>query len=206
MKIRKILIFSSAFAVLSLIGAGCNRLGPQAEINSPTFGTAGAPVEIVEYSDFQCPGCKIAETSVVPFVIEDYVNTGKATLTFKNLAFIGEESILSAEAALCSQEQGKFMEYSQKLFEAQGAENSGVFTNDKLKSIASSLGLDTASFNSCLDNEKYNSQVKKETEDAFASGITGSPTFVINGQKIQSSSYLSVKRAIDKKLEEVTQK
>lgn len=189
---------------LFFLGAGC--AGPQAAIENFVLGKANAPVQIVEYFDYQCPACKVSEDAVVRFIIEDYVNTGKAAVTFKNMAFIGPESKTSAMASLCAQEQGKFLDYHKGLFEAQGAENSGVFTNTKLKSIAKNVGLNEAAFAACLDGEKYRDQVAQETRDADALGIDSTPTLIINGQKVVGGTYLSIKRVIDKKLEEVTKK
>lgn len=189
------------FVLTILLGAGCAS-GPQAEIKSPVLGNAEAPVEIITYYDYQCPACKLAESAVLPFIIEDYIDKGFARLVFKNLAFIGPESRLTAAAALCAEEGGKFFDYHKKLYEMQGAENSGVFTNAKLKSIAAEAGLDSAVFNSCLDGEKYRSQVAKDAVEAGALGVNSTPTFIINGQIISGGSYLSIKRVIDKKLEE----
>jgi protein-disulfide isomerase len=190
---------------LFLFGAGCAS-GPQAAIKSPELGKPEAPVEIVEYYDYQCPACKTAESGVLPFIIDDYVNKGLARLVFKNLAFIGPESRLAAAASLCAEEGGKFLDYHKKLYETQGAENSGVFTKEKLKSIAAEVGLDPATFNPCLDGEKYRSQVAKETAEGGALGVNSTPTFIINGQITSGGTYLSVKRVIDKKLEEVAKK
>lgn len=179
-------------------GAGCAE--PQAVITVPSLGKADAPVQITEYFDYQCPACKASESAIVPFIIEDYVNTGKAAITFKNIAFIGPESKTSAVASLCAHEQGKFLDYHKRLFEAQGAENSGVFTDEKLKSLAKDAGLDAVSFAACLDGEKYRDQVAREKKEADALGIDSTPTYVINGQKVLGGTYLSVKRVIDKKL------
>lgn len=198
----KIKFLFFATLVLILLGAGCAG-GPQATIESPSLGKADAPVRIVEYFDFQCPACKAAEESVLPFIIEDYVNKGFAAVTFKNMAFLGQESKIAAVAGLCAAEQNKFWEYSQKIYAAQGAENSGIFKESKLKSIAEETGLDGASFDACLDSQKFREQVSKETNDAFAAGINSTPTFVINGQKVLGGTYLSIKRVIDKKLEEI---
>lgn len=189
---------------LFFFGAGC--AGPQATIENFVLGKADAPVQIVEYFDYQCPACKVSEDAVVRFIIEDYVNTGKAAITFKNAAFIGPESKTTAMASLCAQEQEKFLDYHKGLFEAQGAENSGVFTNAKLKSIAKDAGLDAALFAACLDSQKYRDWVARKKKEMAAAGIDSTPTYIINGQKILGGTYLSIKRVIDKKLEEAGKK
>lgn len=202
MKIKLLLLGG---LVLILFGAGCVP-GPQATIKSPSLGKSDAPVQITEYFDFQCPACKEAESAVVPFIINDYVNAGKAAITFKNMAFIGPESTTAAIASLCAEEQNKFLDYYKQLYEAQGAENSGIFINEKLKSIAHDSGLNEASFATCLNGEKYRDQIVQETRSAGAQGVDSTPTFIINGQKVSGGTYLSIKRVIDKQLEEATQK
>jgi len=183
-----------------LLGAGC--AGPQATVKVPSLGKADAPVQIMEYFDYQCPACKASEDAVVRFIIDDYVNTGKAAITFKNMAFIGPESKTTAIASLCAEEQGKFLDYHKGLYAAQGVENSGVFTNAKLKSIAKDAGLDAVSFAACLDGQKYRDQVAQGQKEAATIGIDSTPTYIINGQKVLGGTYLTVKRVIDKKLEE----
>lgn len=196
----KILFFG--VLALVLLGAGC-AAGPQATIKSPTLGKTDAPVQITEYFDFQCPSCKEAESAVVPFIVSDYVDTGKAAMTFKNMSFIGPESTTAAIASLCAAEQDKFFDYYKKLYEVQGAENSGVFTNEKLKRIAGDLGLNAATFGACLDGQKYSDQVAQETREGGAQGVDSTPTFIINGQKVVGGTYLTIKRVIDNKLGEI---
>lgn len=200
---KKILLFFSVFVVLILDGAGCASSGPQAKIASPSLGKDDAPIQMVVYFDYQCPSCRVAEDAVIPFVISDYVDTGKVKLTFNNMAFIGPESRLTANAALCAAEGGKFLDYHKKLFEIQGAENSGVYTEEKLKEIAEQVGLDSVSFGACIDSKKYQSQVIREYKEAQAAGVNATPNYLINGQLVHSGTYLSIKRVIDKKLEEV---
>lgn len=183
------------------LGAGCQS-EPQAEIQSPVLGKADALVTIEEYFDFQCPACKSAYESVLPFVIEDYINAGKAKLVYKNLAFLGPESRDAAEAALCANDQGKFKQYHDKLYDNQGDENRGAFRKDSLKKFASEVGLDAAAFNSCFDGGKYEGQIRKELSLGYAAGVNSTPTYIINGQKVLGGSYISIKRVIDKKLEE----
>lgn len=189
------------FLALPVLFFGCST-GPQAMIKDPSLGKTDAPVQIAVYFDYQCPACKASEDGVLRFIIEDYVDTGKAAITFKNMAFIGPESKTTAIASLCAEEWGKFLDYHRRLFEAQGAENSGVFTNAKLKSLAADAGLDAASFAACLDGERYRDQIANEKKEAAEAGIDSSPTYIINGQKVLGGTYLSVKRVIDKKLEE----
>lgn len=87
--------------------------------SDPVKGDPNAKLTIVEFADYQCPFCEKMQTDIVPSIIKDYVDTGKAKFVFKNLAVLGKESVDAANAALCAKEQNKFWEYHDKLFAAQ---------------------------------------------------------------------------------------
>ena len=199
MGMRKYLyIFVFVFFVL-LIGAGCGL--KQAEIKSPVSGKEDAPLKIVEWFDFQCPACKNYEDSVMHFVIEDYVKTGKANITYKNLAFIGVESRRAANAALCAHEKGKFDEYYQKLYKNQAGENEGFLTDSRLIAFGNELGID---IKECAEQDKYRGQISKELQEAKSLRVNGTPTLFVNGNKIKlPSSYLSMKQFLDEELSKI---
>ena len=101
-----------------------------------TLGPDNARVTVEEYSDFQCPYCARAARTMDPKIQQDYVADGRVKLVFQPVALIGEESIWAAEAAECANEQGKFWDYHDKLFENQHGENQGAFSMDNLKRFA----------------------------------------------------------------------
>ncbi|MCG2693810.1 DsbA family protein [Candidatus Parcubacteria bacterium] len=195
---KKILFLLLIFV---LFGAGCAEGEPQATIKNPQIGDDSAPVEIVEYFDYQCTACKLSEASIIPFLIEDYVGNGEVKVIYKNFAFMGEVSRLASNAALCAEEQGKFYEFHTKIFEAQGTEGASAYDSKSLKRIARELGLDGAQFDSCLDSNKYEDQILSEINEARVNNVNSTPTYVINGEKVSGAgSYLSVKRIVDRKL------
>lgn len=194
-------IFLLGILVFGLVffGAGCNS--PQAQIDSPMLGSKDAPLQIVEYFDFQCPACKIYENAIMHFVVEDYVNTGKASLTYKNMAFIGKESVLAANASLCAAEAGKYEEYHAKLLEKQLGENQGTFIKSFLKDIGEELGID---IKQCVASGKYNEQIDEELQEAYSLGIDGTPAIFINGVLIRNpSSYLAMKTLLDEEYDKI---
>ncbi|MFC1612456.1 DsbA family protein [Patescibacteria group bacterium] len=195
---KKILFFT---LMLVLVGAGCAGV-EQATIDSPMLGSADAPIEIIEYFDYQCGACKKAHKNTIPFIIEDYVNTGKANFTFKNMAFLGPDSRTAANAALCAHEQGKFLEYHDKIFENQADGEESDFNKKKLVRLGEGLEMDMAQFETCVNGGKYRVQVSDEMNEAKGRGVTGAPTFFINGEKMIGGSFMSLKRMIDEKLEE----
>lgn len=148
------------------------------------LGQASAPVTIDIYSDFQCPVCRRAEL-VLRQLAPKYIDTGKAKVVYHNFAFIGQESVWAAQAAECANEQGKFWEYASYVFDHQTGENVGAFSRENLKRFAAELGLDTGTFNACLDSGKHAELIQKELNEGRALGIRATPSFFINGQFIE---------------------
>lgn len=159
-------------------------IAPPVPYTSPVQGNAAAPVTIVEYADFQCPSCDAFFRTVEPRLVNAYVKTGKAKLVFKNFPWIGEESRRAAEAAACAGAQGRFWEYHDLLYTDQRGENSGAFSVPRLKRFAAQLGLDQTSFDACVDGRAYEAAVAADLQEAERLGLTGTPTFVIDGQRI----------------------
>jgi protein-disulfide isomerase len=166
-----------------------------------TLGSADARVTVEEYSDFQCPYCARAAATIVPQIEQQYVADGRVKIVYHPVALIGQESTWAAEAAECANEQGKFWEYHDKLFESQQGENQGAFAIDNLKGFAQEIGLDTQAFNQCIDSGKYENLVKAETKDALDKGLTSTPTFVVGDQNIVGPrSFQDVQNAIEAEL------
>jgi protein-disulfide isomerase len=167
-------------------------VAPPVPYSSPVRGDANAPVTIVEYGDFQCPSCDAFFRAVEPRILSEYVKTGKAKLVFKNFPWIGDESRRAAEAAACAGAQGRFWEYHDVLYSSQRGENSGTFAVPNLKRFAAQLGLDQTAFDSCVDGRAYKAAVDADTNEVHSLGLTGTPTFVINGQRVVGAQDYSV--------------
>lgn len=169
--------------------------------NDPIKGSSAAKLTIVEFGDYQCPFCGRFFKEVEPSIIKDYVDNGKVKFVYKNLAFLGKESTDAANAALCAKEQSKFWEYHDKLYNSQNGENQGAFSTDNLKKIATDLGLNTAKFNSCLDSQKYNSQVQADVAEANRNGFQSTPSTAIGTTPvIGAQPYSQFKTIIDQEL------
>lgn len=132
-----------------------------------------------------------------PQLIKDYVETGKASLEYRDYAFGGQESIDAAQASDCALDQGKFWQYHDTLFQNQHGENQGAFTIARLKQMAKDLGLDTSKFNQCLDSGQHAKDVSDSTNAAQSAGYPGTPTFTVNGQTVNYNGYDSMKAAIN---------
>jgi protein-disulfide isomerase len=166
-----------------------------------SMGAEDAPVVVVEYGDFQCPYCKQFAAGAGQQVREEYVPGGQVRFVYRHLAFLGEESTWAAEASECADEQGFFWEYHDRLYEEQGAENSGVFDQENLKRFGAELGLDASQFDQCLESRKYRDRVQDDVNDARRRQIDSTPSLLVNGQLIRGgASYQILRSAIESAL------
>jgi protein-disulfide isomerase len=117
-------------------------------------------------------------------VLQSYIDSGKVNLVYKQSAFLGQESVWAAQASECAADQGKFWEYHDLLFDKQTGENVGTFTKENLIKYAQELKLDAAKFASCVNNDETLERVKADTLEGRAVGVSGTPTFFINGQPL----------------------
>ena len=168
-----------------------------------TQGEDKATVTIIEYSDFQCPFCKRFYDSVLSRIVIDYVKTGKVKLSYKNYAFLGDESRWAAQAAECAADQGKFWELHELLFTRQQGENTGAFSKDNLINLAKEIKVDSAKFSDCLNQDKTLDRVQADIAEGNKIGVRGTPTFLINGKLIVGAQpYEAFKTAIDEALKQ----
>lgn len=167
----------------------------------PIKGKDKAKVTIVEFADFQCPFCEKFFKDTEPQIIKDYVDSGKAKFSFRHYAFLGQESTWAAEASECANEQNKFWEYHDYLYNHQGPENSGTFNKDKLVGFAKELGLNADQFKTCLETDKYSQKVKDDLSDGQKAGVNGTPATFVNGQLVSGAQpYSNFKTLIDAEL------
>jgi protein-disulfide isomerase len=162
---------------------------------APSKGPARAPVTIVAFSEFQCPYCSRAVPGLKQ-VEEAY--PGKVRIAFKHLLIPGhQQAPLAAEASLAAHEQGKFWPYHDKLFANQQA-----LERPALESYAQELGLDMKKFKAALDSGKHKTQVDRDMQIAASLGVTGTPTFFVNGKKtVGAKGFPEWKTLIDGELQ-----
>lgn len=148
------------------------------------LGSPSAPVTFFAFEDFQCPFCGRFFATTVQQLKEKYIKSGQVKFVWRDFAFLGQESIDTAMAARCAGEQGKFWEYHDYIFTHQDGENRGTFSIENLKGFAKELGINSVSFDECLDSGKYKDAIVADTQKASKLGVSGTPTSVINGQMI----------------------
>ncbi len=168
--------------------------------NRPVRGKESAEVNIIEFACLQCPYSKQAEPAVRQ-VLDAYPDKAKLTFIFFPLPQHNNGQ-LAAQAALCAQQQGKFWEFHDELFEKQDEINNSVNdeqAEENIKLIASNLGIEMAYFNECVGSSEIREQVKNDYESAVKLGLKGTPTFFINDEKLTGPQQFSTfKKIIDK--------
>jgi len=165
-----------------------------AEGGRPSRGPADAPVEMIEFSDFQCPYCLKANPTVNQ-VLSTYGD--RIRFVYRHYPLPNHPNARpAAEAAQCANEQGKFWPYHDQLF-ARG----GRLSDADLKTAAGEVGLDAAAFDRCVATHKYKADVDADIAAGDEAGVSGTPAFYINGRMLTGAQPFEVfKHVIDEEL------
>jgi len=148
---------------------------------SATFGPADATVTVVEFIDFECPYCR-ASAPAVEQIMKKY--EGKSVrFMFRQLPLtsIHPHALVNASVSLCAHEQGKFMAAYHALYQLTTLDDT---TPTK---IATEIGLDQTKFSECMTTNRYQAHITKDITDALDLGLVGTPTFFINGRKLEGT-------------------
>ena len=179
--------------------------------NDPIIGDPNAPITIIEFSDFQCPFCARFHTQTLPLILEEYIEQGKVKLVFRDFPIqsIHPNALPASVAAECANEQGKFKEMHDMLFDNQNKWNNQD-TADALSSFsqyATNIQLEQDTFDSCLTNGKYIDEIKKDLDDGREYGVSGTPGFFVGNDEIGyvelkgAQPFESFKKIIDAQLD-----
>ena len=179
--------------------------------DDPIIGNPDAPITIVEFSDFQCPFCARFHTQTLPSILEEYIDQGKVKLVFRDFPIqsIHPNALPASVAAECANEQGKFREMHDTLFEKQNEWNK-LETDDALSlfsQYAADMQIDQKSFDSCLSSGKYIPEIKNDLDDGRDYGVSGTPGFFVGNDKVGyvelkgAQPFESFKKIIDAQLE-----
>ena len=145
------------------------------------LGSSDATVTMVEFGDYQCFYCNRFFHNTESEIVKNYVDTGKVKIIFKDFTIIGKDSVNAAHASHCANEEGKFWEYHDALYNHWTGENNGWASFDNLVEFAKQTGLDETAFRACMTDERYTSIIEQSNSDARTLGITGTPTFFVIG-------------------------
>lgn len=144
-------------------------------------GNKNAKVTLIVISDYQCPFCQRHEPTITQ-LLKDYGDKIRVVWRNMPLTSIHNNAQKAAEASECAGDQGKFWEMHDKLFENQTA-----LDDASLKKYAQTLGLNTSAFNTCLDSGKMADKVNKQSDEAQAAGISGTPATFVNDTLVKGA-------------------
>jgi protein-disulfide isomerase len=155
--------------------------------DDPVKGDPDAEITVIEFSDFQCPFCSRFYTQTLSQLEENYIDTGKINFVFRDLPLdnLHPNARPVHIAAECADEQGKFWDYHDILFEKQSQWQrlTSAELQTTLTQYASDLGLQTVNFESCLESQEIADEVNRDALSAASLGITGTPSFFIGNEK-----------------------
>ncbi|HDH31172.1 MAG TPA: DsbA family protein [Candidatus Wolfebacteria bacterium] len=197
------LIYSAGLKKVNNDNQAANLKEPIINLSEPQIGDdvilgdPKAPVTIIVFSDYQCPFCARYYKETESLIRKNYIETGKAKLIHKDLAFLGPESTVAAQAAECAKDQGKYWQYHDQLFEIEikefeekgNSEHTGNLNRETFQEIASNLEMNVEEFLNCFDSKKYAAEVENDVNEAKAAmgQNISTPTIFINGKMIQGA-------------------
>ena len=172
------------------------------EANDPTaVGAIDAPVTMVTYSDFQCGYCAKWAAESLPTIVQQYVDAGKLRIEYRDIMFFGENSRQSAELAVAAGKQGKYQEFHDAIFADGATAKNADFSADGMKELAKKIGVDHKQLVADAASKETSALVQKNHDEAKDLGVTGTPTFIINGSPIVGAQPLEAfVQAIDAEL------
>jgi protein-disulfide isomerase len=148
-----------------------------------TLGPDSAPVEIVEFADFECPACARFAILDMPYVRDSLVSTGRLKWRFMDFPLQGHTNSPAAHlAAACAGEQGRFFEMMDAILNRQNDWASQRRPERLLRSYAQRLRLDLSGYDSCMETRRAQPQVDADYAEGERLGVNETPTFFVNGR------------------------
>ena len=151
------------------------------ENGSPILGDMDAKVTLVEFGDYQCHFCNVFFHSTEHKILQQYVETGKVKIIFKDYTIIGPDSVNASHGAHCASEQGLFWEYHDILFSNWAGENNGWASSENLLRFAQEINLDAKQWVKCMDGKIHLETIVASADDARSLELTGTPAFFVIG-------------------------
>jgi protein-disulfide isomerase len=162
-------------------------------------GKPEAPVTVVEYADFQCPGCGFFATQIEPRLTADYIESGKARFVFQDYPLtIHPNAIPAAEAARCAGDQGAFWPMHDMLFDNQAQWANQPQPLQQFGVYAEQLKLDGTAFQQCMASGKHHQFILKAQQAGDQLGLSGTPSFAVNGALLDTQGVQTVNEIADR--------
>lgn len=147
-------------------------------------GEVDAPVVLIAYSEFQCPFCGKFARDTAPTLDEKYVEDGMLRIEWRDFPYLGQESTTAALAGRAAAAQGRFWEFHDAMYADQLPPNSGNLDEQYVEAIAGEVGLDVEQFRTDMKSDSAQQLVATDFQEGQSSGITGTPSFLINGTPV----------------------
>jgi len=171
-------------ALFVLVGAGTLYYGLSDNTNSPQGETTAQKVEIIKYSDYQCPACRHGHELMKPLVQEFGDNVD---IVYRHFPLSGfQYSRLAAHSVEAARNQGKFDEMHEMIFDSQSEWSRGN-ADQYFTRFAEEIGLDMEQFSADVESEEIAEKVERDRQEGIRRTVGGTPTYFMNGQKIQQS-------------------
>lgn len=169
--------------------------------DDPVLGSPDAPVTIIEYSEYLCGFCQRFALETLPQIEEEYIETGKVKLVFRDYPIHGEAAAAIAMVAECAADQGSFWDMNLMLFERSEEWSESEDILGTFQSYAEEIGIDADELVNCLELGTPFERILEDYNLGIQDGVTGTPTFLINGTRIVGAQPLEeFQRIIEEEL------
>lgn len=212
--------FYMALAVVAVVGIGAlialsqrggNAVKPLDPNLKPvatsgyTLGSPNAPVEVLEFADFECPACAVFANVTEPDVRTKLVDAGLIRVRFFDFQItdVHRNTIVASRAAACANEEGKFWEMHDLIFMNQDRWSTGATSKPAamMEQFAKQIGLDGAKFSACLESGRHDAEIAGHRAEAEKFKVGSTPSFVIGGNLVEGAMpYDEFKRHVDEAL------
>lgn len=166
-----------------LIGRSKNAQGYGIPLGNPQ-----ASVTVINFSSYACGHCENFSKTIEPNLIADYVEPGNVHYRYVNIAHSDAGSRNAAKASYCAADQNRFFDYKSYLYSAVSVQDG--FSDSNLIDLAGAAGLDRDLFEACFEDSKYDNAYAEDLRFAQSVGVTGTPSFLVNGQLVFSSELI----------------
>ena len=206
------IILAVGFIVISLRQSSTNldleafRVETRNTIVQRTEGDARASIKMIEFSDFQCPYCKLFHDELMPKIRKEFIDTNIASIEYFPMTFLGVDSVNAAKAAICAQDQDQFWAYHDLLFYIQSPDhNNGTYSKDNLFELVDYIDneigyFDRELFKDCFESNDVVNYVNQLQKQAADFGIKSTPTLVINNIAVAGVQEIDVYKEIIEKI------
>lgn len=172
---------------------------PKVQSNGYVIGSSSAPLEVIEFGDFECPSCARFATLTEPDVRSRLIDKGIIRLRYIDFPLSMHRNTWPASrAAACADEQGKFWQMHDSLFQTQDQWNGEATSNPNpfFKKLAGEIGLNQQQFDQCVDSKKTQAKIQAHEQLAIDKHIQATPSFIIGGKLVEGPQPYDVFKAL----------